>query len=181
MTEIPVTRTYLELKTPGQLHSFPLDRRVRLERTLDCPVAFFRYLYAEVGRRYHWRDRLIWTDEQCRARIAQLNVEIWVLYTEGVPAGYFELEKHADGAVEIVYFGLLPEFVGRALGKQMLTAAAEKAWALGASRVWLHTCTLDNPAALPNYLKRGFTPFKTETYTVPASHPAHVTEGPPPA
>ena len=46
----------------------------------------------------------------------------------------------------------------------MLTEAAEAAWALGASRVWLHTCTLDHPGALANYLARGFRPFRTETY-----------------
>jgi len=42
----------------------------------------------------------------------------------------------------------------------MLSAAAERAWSLGASRVWLHTCTLDYPIALPNYLARGFVKFR---------------------
>ena len=181
MTDPLVTRTYLELKTPEQLHAVPLDRRVRVEHAAGCTVPFFRFLYGEVGRRYTWRDRLVWSDDQCRARIAAPAVQIWVMYSEAMPAGYFELEKHPDGAVEIVYFGLLPEFVARGLGKQMLSAAAERAWEMNASRVWLHTCTLDNPAALPNYLKRGFTPFKTESYSVAAPHLAHVTEAPPPA
>jgi len=47
----------------------------------------------------------------------------------------------------------------------LLTCATEQAWADGANRVWLHTCTLDDKAAMPNYLKRGFQPFKTEKYT----------------
>ncbi|HUO52785.1 MAG TPA: GNAT family N-acetyltransferase [Gemmatimonadaceae bacterium] len=182
MPPISVTRTYLQLTSRDQLHPVPLDRRVRLERAVGMTVPFFRFLYAEVGRRYHWRDRLAWSDEQCAARVGDPAVQFWVLYADGVPAGYFELERHADGAVEIVYFGLLPEFVGRSLGKQMLSAAAEAAWKMDATRVWLHTCTLDNPAALPNYLKRGFAPFKTETYTVASAHPAaHVTDSPPPA
>ena len=87
-----------------------------------------------------------------------------LLTVAGAPAGYFELEKHHDGSVEVSYFGLLPEFQGRGLGKYLLTEAAEAAWARGASRVWLHTCTLDHPGALANYLARGFRPFKTETY-----------------
>lgn len=87
-----------------------------------------------------------------------------LLTVAGAPAGYFELEKHHDGSVGVVYFGLLPEFQGRGLGKYMLTETAEAAWALGASRVWLHTCTLDHPGALANYLGRGFQSFKTETY-----------------
>jgi hypothetical protein len=46
----------------------------------------------------------------------------------------------------------------------------QEAWRFGAARVWLHTCTLDSPRALPNYLARGFQAFKEEWYTadVPA-------------
>jgi GNAT superfamily N-acetyltransferase len=60
----------------------------------------------------------------------------------------------------------LPEFLGRGLGKHLLTQAVQTAWGLGAARVWLHTCTLDDPAALPNYLARGFRPFKTDVYSL---------------
>jgi len=86
---------------------------------------------------------------------------------EEQPAGYFELRQHENGSVEIAYFGLLPDFIGRGWGKYLLNRAVESAWLLGANRVWLHTCTLDHPAALPNYLKRGFRPVRQETYTVP--------------
>ena len=57
-------------------------------------------------------------------------------------------------------------FTGRGLGGALLTEAVERAWAAGAARVWLHTCTFDHPAAIPNYLARGFTVFRTEEYTV---------------
>ena len=65
--------------------------------------------------------------------------------------------------MEIVYFGLLPSWTGAGLGGWALTEAARRAWAMGARRVWVHTCDLDHPAALANYLARGFSPFKTET------------------
>jgi GNAT superfamily N-acetyltransferase len=86
------------------------------------------------------------------------------MYCEGAPAGYFELERHADESIEIAYFGLMQEFLGRGLGKHLLTAAAEQAWSDRPDRVWLHTCTLDDAAAMPNYLRRGFKPFKREKY-----------------
>lgn len=181
MTEIDVVRTYLEMTSPSQLKPAPLDRRARVEHAVGCTVSFFRYLYREVGSQYHWRDRLVWTDEQCQVRLDAPGVALWVLYTEGTPAGYFELERCADRSVEIVYFGLIPEFIGRGLGKQMLSAAVERAWAMQATRVWLHTCTQDSPAALPNYLRRGFTAFKTETFTAPAHVPVPVSSAPPPA
>jgi GNAT superfamily N-acetyltransferase len=91
-------------------------------------------------------------------------VTLHVLYLEHAPAGYYELRGHQDGSVEIAYFGLLPEYTGRGLGGWMLTRAARDAWERGATRVWLHTCTLDHPSALPNYRKRGFLPYRTEVY-----------------
>jgi ribosomal protein S18 acetylase RimI-like enzyme len=165
MPTVAVTRTYLEMTRPGELLAARLDDpTVSLDRAFECPVSFFRYLYAEVGRSYHWVDRLPWSDEQLRARLADPDVTLWLLRVKGSPAGYFELEHHDDGSVEIAYFGLLPEFLGRGLGKHLLTAAVESSWSLGAARVWLHTCTLDDPAALPNYRKRGFLPYKEEVY-----------------
>ncbi len=164
---IEVTRTYLEMTSPSQLATAKIESPdVRVERAHECPPSFFRYLYAEVGRNYHWTDRLSWSEEQVRARLADPEVTIHVLYVGGSPAGYFELERHDDRSCEIAYFGLLPEFLGRGLGKHLLSVAVETAWSEGAVRVWLHTCTLDDPAALPNYVRRGFQPFKTEVYWV---------------
>jgi GNAT superfamily N-acetyltransferase len=162
---VQVTRTHVELRDPSALRPAPPpDPHARLERVEGCPASFYRYLYAEVGRGYFWLDRACWTDEQIRARLDDPAISLHLLSVAGAPAGYFELEKHHDGSVEISYFGLLPEFRGRGLGKYMLTEAAQTAWALGAARVWLHTCTLDHPGALANYVGRGFRPFKTETY-----------------
>jgi GNAT superfamily N-acetyltransferase len=163
---VSVLRTYLQLDDPGSLaRAGPPDPRARVERVHRCPPSFFRWLYAEVGRPYHWRDRLGWTDADARARLEDATVSLHLLSVAGAPAGYFELQKHEeDGGVEIVYFGLLPEFHGRGLGKYLLTEAVDAAWSLGASRVWLHTCTLDGPAALPNYLGRGFRPVGEERY-----------------
>jgi GNAT superfamily N-acetyltransferase len=90
------------------------------------------------------------------------DLTIQLLTSAGAPAGYFELKRHPDGSVEIAYLGLLPEFVGRGLGRYLLSAAACEAWAHRPLRVWLHTCSLDGAAALPNYLARGFRPYRTE-------------------
>ena len=79
---------------------------------------------------------------------------------DGTPAGYFEIEKRPEGDVEIKNFGLLPAFIGQGLGGRLLTV--ERAWAWGATRVWLHTCTHDHPHALHNYVARGFRVCKTE-------------------
>jgi ribosomal protein S18 acetylase RimI-like enzyme len=174
---VEVRRTYLEMTSPGDLRGArSADPALRLEQVEACPASFYRYLYSEVGRAYAWVDRLPWTDDDIRRHLADPAISLWLLTVRGAPAGYFELKKTPDesvqptsppaAAVEIAYFGLLPEFIGRGLGKHLLTEAVEHAWALGPRRVWLHTCSLDDRAALPNYLSRGFRPFREETYLV---------------
>lgn len=167
MPTIQVTRTYLELNSPSELRPAARpDPGVHVERINRCPPSVWRFLYTEVGRRYHWVDRRDWTDLEISAYLARPDVSLWMLHHSAGPAGYFELCRNPDGSVEIAYFGLLDSFLGRGLGKYLLTAAVERAFELGATRVWLHTCTLDHPAALPNYVKRGFRAYRTETYTV---------------
>jgi GNAT superfamily N-acetyltransferase len=111
-------------------------------------------------------DRRGWDDEAIRTHLAQPSVTLWVLAISESPAGWFELKGHDDGSTEIAYFGILPAFRRRGLGKYLLSEAVRHAWETGPHRVWLHTCTLDDPAALPNYLARGFSPYKEETYEV---------------
>jgi GNAT superfamily N-acetyltransferase len=160
-------RTYLELKSPEDLDGASAPSAdLAVERIEDCPPEVWRRLYSEVGRDYHWVDRLTWTDEEIVRYLADPALELWVLRSGGETAGYFELHKGEDDAVEIAYFGLLPAFVGRGMGKFLLTRAVERAWARGAARVWLHTSSLDHSSALPNYLARGFSVWKQETYDV---------------
>ena len=160
-------RTYLQMTDPNALlpSDAPSDT-VALERVEHCPPALWRQLYTEVGRQYHWVDRLQWTDEEITHYLSDAALELWLLKEGDAPAGYFELRKHEDGAVEVAYFGLLPHAIGRGLGKYLLTRAVQRAWERGATRVWLHTSSLDHSSALPNYLARGFSVWKQEAYDV---------------
>ena len=162
-----VTRTYLVMRAPSELRPTPApDPAPVVVRIEDCSPELFRYLYAEVGKAFHWTDRLSWTEEQVQRHLDDPGISLWLLSWDGAPAGYFELREHDDASVEIAYFGLMPEFIGLGWGKYLLTRAVQAAWDTGPNRVWLHTCTLDHPAALPNYLRRGFRPVRTEVYTV---------------
>jgi GNAT superfamily N-acetyltransferase len=161
------TRTYLEMRDPGALRPARVSSPDIVVTRVTAPdPSLWRWLYTEVGRAYRWFDRLGWTDDEARAYLEDPRTSLWLLRVGADTAGYFELRTEEDGGVEIVYFGLLPAFTGRRLGGHLLTEAVERAWSLGASRVWLHTCTFDHPAAIPNYLSRGFVVFKTEQYVV---------------
>ena len=86
-----------------------------LRAEIPCPE-FNRFLYAAVGARWWWYTRLPWDHARWLAYLDRPELETWVAYISGSPAGYFELEAQGDGNVEIAYFGLLPGFVGKGVG-----------------------------------------------------------------
>jgi GNAT superfamily N-acetyltransferase len=158
-----VTTTHLEMTEraqlrPAQASSGPFDL---VQAQIPSPE-LNRFFYTAVGARWTWYTRLPLSRAQWLAYLDRPELETWVAYVSGTPAGYFELERQTGGNVEIAYIGLLPSFIGKGIGGALLTAAVERAWEMGAKRVWLHTCDLDHPRALANYLARGFKMFKVE-------------------
>lgn len=147
---------------------------VQMTHLKPCSSTQYRKLYQGVGQAYHWVDRLTWSNAQLNAYLQDDSVNIWVMMVQGDTAGYFELKQQDYGNVEIAYLGLFQDFVGQGLGKYLLDFAIYQAWQSRAKRIWLHTCTLDHPAALPGYLKRGFQPFKQEKYWVTVPVDKHV-------
>ena len=167
LRRVDVVRTYLSLDDRAALRPKAFaDARARVVRHAPCPVPLYRRLYREVGAPWFWHDRLEWSDEELARHLALPDVGVWELLVADESAGYFELLRHDDGSVEIAYFGLTPAFMDRGLGGALLTRAVEEAYAMGASRVWLHTCTLDAPRALPAYKARGFREFRTQRLEV---------------
>ena len=167
MASVGVIRTYLEMTSPSQLTrpaQLPAGFVVRQESVSPDE---YSELYNGVGANYHWRDRRSWPHEQLRAPLADPAISVWVLRDGMSARGFFELARGADGSIEIAYFGLMPDGIGQGLGRALLTRAVVQAWNMTPvpTRVWLHTCTLDHPAALPNYLARGFRVTRTEKYS----------------
>jgi GNAT superfamily N-acetyltransferase len=159
---VTVTTWYLEMTDPAQLRPAERDAPEAAVVLVDPPDPDVnRRLYAEVGGPWQWVDRLPWDDARWRAAIERPEVETWLVTERGLTAGYAQLERAGD-EVEIAYFGLLPGFEGRDLGGLLLTAVTRRAWELGSRRVWLHTCSLDSPAALPAYERRGFEIYKID-------------------
>ena len=162
------TRVYLELTNPEQFRPTHAPVQALRVRWLDrARPRQYRAYYRIVGAAYHWRDRWSWTDAQIAAHLARPEISLYVAALGRRFAGWYELRKVPDdGSVEIAYFGLAPRAIGRGLGKELLNCAVRDAWALGATRVWLHTSSLDHPHALPNYRARGFAAYRTETYAL---------------
>jgi GNAT superfamily N-acetyltransferase len=169
-SEENLVTTYLHMTDPSDFRpDFLTDQpgqSIMLMQMNDCDVDFYRFLYGTVGKDWRWRDRLVMTDEELAAVLGSPDVTVHVLYVDGIPAGYVELSCTGDDT-EIAYFGLRPAFIGRGLGKHLLSFGIAQAWDGGAKRVWVHTCNLDGPYALSNYMKRGFKVYHVDEVPLP--------------
>ena len=157
-----VTVWYLESRSGADLKPASDPGGIEIREARVKQYQFNRFLYQLVGAAWEWYDKLDWTDAQWQAYAEADKLRTWVAWSEGSPAGYFELQRQAEDSVEICYFGLAEKFLGRRIGGYLLTEAIRKAWEWGASRVWVNTCTLDHPNALSNYQTRGLSIYKTE-------------------
>jgi GNAT superfamily N-acetyltransferase len=162
----PIVTTYLEMRSPDQLRAKrSADERVQIREKKERDWRFNRDLYLAVGEMWSWSDKRAWSDEQWKEYGLAPELRTFGAYYDNSLAGYYELRRDDKGGVEIAYFGLLPEFIGRGLGGALLTNAIEEAWRMSppVTRVWVHTCTLDHTSALANYQARGMVIYKQET------------------
>ena len=102
-------------------------------RAVKPPLHFYRYLYDVIGRDFAWVDRKVMGDDELEAIIHAETTDIRVLYVEGAPAGFFELNSANEDALWLQYLGLVPDFQGRGLGKFLLSEAVAAAWETGPS------------------------------------------------
>lgn len=167
--QLRCTVTSLEMTKRPKLpaHPAPHGLHTALLRAHEPTVPFYRFLYDTVGAPWLWYERREMDDDTLAAIVRDDRVEIYVLYVEGVPAGYAELDRRQEPDIELAYFGLMPDFIGRGLGRYLLTAAIDIAWSYEPKRLWVHTNTLDHPGALPLYQRAGFVAYRREDKTFP--------------
>ena len=178
-----VTTWSLQMLRPAPQPPRPFPEDVRLDLATGIAPEYARFLYGLVGGDWYWTDRLSWTRQQWADELAVPGTEFWIIYREGVPMGYVQLQPVAqsDGTqVEIRYLGLAQQAIGCGLGGRLLEHGIAAAWSLPersglppTARVWVHTCTLDGPAALANYQARGLVVYAEEITEeiVPAHSP----------
>ena len=166
--QIRVVITYLEMtQKPASI-----DQRtsraeaVAILRAAPPTTAYYRFLYDTVGAPWSWYERRALTDEALTSIIVDPNVEVYVLYVNGTPAGFAELDRRAENDVELAYFGLMPDFIGRGLGPYLLNWAIARAWSYEPDRMCVNTCTLDHPKAIGMYQRAGFRPIRQEVTVI---------------
>ena len=159
-----IVRNFLEIKSVNSLNEVEkISEDYSIEVLRSEEYQLNKFLYKKIGNKYEWKDRLNWSEKNWIEYISNKNLTTYILKKKDDLVGYFELFHHADSKeCEIIYFGILEEYFGKRLGGYLLSYAIKKSFALGVSRIWLHTCSLDHKNALRNYLARGMKIFKTE-------------------
>ena len=159
-----VKRNYLEINSLKDLKKVKeISENYSVELLSPTNFQLNKFFYKNVGKKHKWVDRLIWTEAQWIDYVSNKNVKTYIFKNKEDLAGFFELIFHMEKQeVEIAYFGLLEEFQNKKLGSYLLSEAIKKSFLNDINRVWLHTCSLDHPNALNNYIARGMKIFKTE-------------------
>lgn len=155
--------TALEMRAPpaGLRRLTPEgDVPVQLVRLKDFAPEKYLALYKRVGGPWLWWSRLVKNDAELSEILHHPRVQLYAVVDRArVEVGILELDFRVDGECEIVFFGLIPGATGKGLGKWLMRKALQLAWVPGISRVWLHSCTTDDPRAVPFYMAQGFVPF----------------------
>lgn len=163
-----IVTTYLQMSALAELRPARLaDPDFIVREAVQRQWQLNRSLYLLVGEPWAWVDKKTWSEQQWESFVACEQLRTFVASYRGSTAGYYELRRDDAQAVEILYFGLLPEFIGRGFGGALLTDAIRRAWDWDARRVWVHTCSLDHPAAVKNYEARGMKAFDQKIHYVP--------------
>ena len=158
-----IFRKYLEIKSIDDLNEVQkpsFSYSLNLIESRDFQIN--KFLYKQIGKKYHWIDRLSWADKNWIAYVSNKNLITYFLKNNDDLVGYCELILNKEKQeIEIAYFGILEEYFGKKLGGFFLSEIIKKSFLLNAKRVWVHTCSLDHKNALKNYLARGMEVFKS--------------------
>ena len=161
--QISTVVTYLEMHARPVTPAPPRPAiPLALLRVCNIPVSFYRYLYETVGEAWFWYERRMIDDATLSTIVHDEGAKIYVIYVDGAPGGYGELMKTENNTVDLAYFGLLPDFIGRGLGRYFLRCMVDHAWGLDPIRITVNTCDLDHPCALKVYQKTGFSVYRRE-------------------
>ncbi len=123
-------------------------------------TARFKRLFEAVGRDIMWFSRLIMAEDKLAAIIGDAAVECYAMMDGADDIGLLELDFREAGQCELSFFGLVPGAIGKGAGRWLMNEALRRAWAKPISRLWVHTCSFDHPAALGFYQRSGFRPYQ---------------------
>ncbi|HKU67190.1 MAG TPA: GNAT family N-acetyltransferase [Candidatus Baltobacteraceae bacterium] len=154
--------TCLEMRERADPRPERVSPALTIEAFTQPDARRYRALVRHVGEPYLWQSPLLITDEQFAEQVRDPKVAIYALLTGGRDEGILHLDFRQAGECEVRLFGVSERLRGTGAGRKLMNYALDAAWSRPIRRLWLHTCTLDHPDALPFYIRSGFAPFKRQ-------------------
>lgn len=153
--------TYLQMVAPPALRADP-PVAAAFRQVAEPETGWYRDLFRRVGQDWLWFSRLAMAEAELAEIIRDEAVEVYTLSLDGQDEALLELDFRIKGQCELAFFGLTPMLIGSGAGRFLMNRAIERAWRRPIRRFWVHTCTLDHPAALDFYRRSGFQPYRRE-------------------
>lgn len=166
-TDVPAGKiaaivTALEMRAPPPARPDPVPAPWTLRAVPRPGLDWYRDLYRRVGEDWLWFSRLRMSDAELSSIIHDPGVSVFALAAESGDEGLLELDFREPGTCELAFFGVSPRQLGTGAGRWLMNRAIDRAWAQPIGRFWVHTCTLDHPAALQFYVRSGFVPYRRQ-------------------
>ncbi len=157
-SDIPIGKlasvvTCLEMPAKPALRAGRTDGPWQLRRVENPGLSWYRELFQRIGAEWLWYSRLTMSAGELEAILRNPKVEVYSVTVQDRDEGLLELDFREEGECELAFFGLTDVAQGHGIGRWLMNRAIERAWTQPIHRFWVHTCTLDHPAALAFYLR----------------------------
>ena len=119
--EITSLKDFREVKKPSEHYL------VKITEPKDFQLN--KFFYKNIGKKYHWIDRLVWSELDWTIYISNKKLFTYVLKDNNEFVGYFEMlfDEKVENS-EIAYFGILEEYHEKKLGGYLLSEAIKVAF-----------------------------------------------------
>jgi ribosomal protein S18 acetylase RimI-like enzyme len=154
--------TYLEMTQNPHIEDFDFsDYKLKLQDNPDYRT--YINTYREVGKNYIWNYRPPQSQEEITNLIQAPHCAIYYLYKNNEIIGMAECDISDPKNIEIVHFGLIPQYIEKGLGKKFFNKLLSILWNSRTDRIFLSTCDWDYKHAISFYQSFGFKVFKETT------------------
>ncbi|MBZ6076518.1 GNAT family N-acetyltransferase [Microvirga puerhi] len=157
--KIAAVVTYLQMQRPAAIPAPGKPDTWSLER-IKGDMDRYRTLFRLVGEPWLWFSRATMSNEALDAILHDPGIEVYALHDETTDIGLLELDFRTEGEAELAFLGVVPGTIGQGAGRFLIQEAIRRSFERPINRLFVHTCTLDHPAALSFYRRAGLEPYK---------------------
>jgi GNAT superfamily N-acetyltransferase len=168
-TPVNVTVSFLKMIDRPVDIKYIMPNRAEVRHIIAPTAQIYLELHTKIGQPYLWWMRKALSLEALNALLSSSRIEIYILYVNGIEAGFYELDLSVWPYINLNYFGLMPHAMERGLGSCLLQHAITTAWKNNIRGLTVNTSTADHPRALLLYKKAGFRRMRAikETWYIP--------------